>query len=787
MRINIVSIFIMLILSAHFAGAQSRVNLSGYVSDSETGEPLPGVNVTITELGLGTASTLEGFFQLEVEANSPHRVQFSFIGYQEQVMELNCATDTVLKVQLSPAVLMTDEVVIRADKDENQHTQLVDRLSLNAQEIESIPHLLGEVDPVKVVQMLPGVQTAGDGNTGFYVRGGQVDQNLILLDKATIYNASHLFGFFSVFNGNTIGELSLDKGGIPAYYGGRLSSVLNIETQAGNKKEWKGKGNLGLIAANIKIEGPVVKGKSSLMIAGRRTYYDIFQKSVLENTSLLKSSLDYYFYDLNLKWDYLFSDKDKITLSAYTGNDHFQYANFEAFQNEISWGNQAATLQWQHSFSPQWLSETTLFGSQYEMSLGAKVSGYRIQISSDVEEKGVHQEFIYSPANNQTLTTGVRFTRYRFVPGAMQASTEEQALDFGEVVPLHAREGAVFLHFESALSEKLSAGLGVRASLFQQIGPFQRFENDENGRHLDTLFYQQNERIAQHSAIEPRLSLVYKLSQVTALKATFDHNVQYIHMAPMSSVSLPTDVWVPSSSIIKPQTANQFSLGYNRWLKDLELNTSLTAYYKLMENQLEYQNGVLLGKGQYQNFDDKFYFGQGDSYGLEWMIKKEKGSIHGWLSYTLSRTTRTFQDINQGLSFPAKYDRLNNLSLLINYRKHTKWHFSGVFTLASGNTMTLPVARYIMQGNIVNEYAGRNNFRLPSYHRLDLSATYYPAPTGRFKSYWVFSLYNVYSRMNPYYVYFQAEGSLQDYSLEINARQVSLFPIIPSVSYHISF
>ncbi|MDF9796020.1 hypothetical protein OKW21_001283 [Catalinimonas alkaloidigena] len=787
MRRIIISIFFMLILYSQFANAQSKVNITGQVLDAETNEPLPGVNVMISELGQGTASTSDGTFQLSLIPDTKHQLRFSFIGYEEQLFDLICTTDTVLSVQLSPSVLMTEEVVIQADKSEDLHTQLVDRVSLNAEEIERIPHLLGEVDPVKVVQMLPGIQTAGDGNTGFYVRGGQVDQNLILLDKATIYNASHLFGFFSVFNGNTIGEVSLDKGGIPAYYGGRLSSVLNIETQAGDKHEWKGKGNLGLIAANFKLEGPIVKDKSSLMIAGRRTYYDVLQKSVLENTSLLKSSLDYYFYDLNLKWDYLLSDKDKLTLSSYMGNDHFHYANFEAFQNNISWGNQASSLQWQHSFSSQWLSETTIFGSKYEMNLGAQVSGYHIQISSEVGEAGVHQEFIYSPSDKQTLTTGIRFTHYRFVPGALQANTEEQALDFGVPVPLQAREGAAFLHYESALGEKLSAGIGIRASLFQQIGPFQRFLNDENGRHLDTLFYQKNRRIAQHTALEPRISLVYELSEATALKATFDHNVQYIHMAPMSSVSLPTDVWVPSSSLIKPQKANQFSLGYKRWLKALELNASVTAYYKLMENQLEYQNGVLLGKGQYQNFDDKFYSGQGDSYGLEWMIKKEKGGMKGWLAYTLSRTSRTFKDINQGLSFPAKYDRLHNLSLLVNYRKHPKWHFSGVFTLASGNTMTLPVARYIMQGNIVNEYAGRNNFRLPSYHRLDLSATYYPVPKGRIKSYWVFSLYNVYSRMNPYYIYFQAEGSLRDYSLEINARQVSLFPVIPSVSYHISF
>lgn len=777
----------MLIFSSFVTQAFTDITVSGHVVDAETQEPLPGVNVLVSGANRGTSTDAKGFFQLKLSASAPLHLRFSYIGYEEQSLSLSISTDTIVRIELLPSVLMTDEVVIESTKENEMLTQVVDRVSLNMEEIAKLPHLLGEVDPVRVIQMLPGVQNAGDGNTGFYVRGGEVDQNLILLDKATIYNASHLFGFFSVFNGNTIDQVSLDKGGIPAYYGGRLSSVLNITTQTGDKQEWKGKGSLGLIAANIKVEGPVVKNKSSLMIAGRRTYYDVLQKSLLQNTSIFKSGLDYFFYDLNLKWDYLLSKKDKVTLSAYSGNDQFKYANFEAFQNDIFWGNRAFSLQWQHAFSSRWFSETTFFGSQYQMGLGAKVSGYQIQVSSEVLEKGIHQEVVYTPQEGQTLTFGIRATQYRFVPGAMQASTADQALDFGEALPLHAQEGAIFVHHEYSIGKKWQTGIGLRASLFQQLGPFNRYLTDPLGRHLDTLYYSKNERIAQHAGLEPRFSVSYSLSEKTSLKASFDHTMQYIHMAPMSSVSLPTDVWVPSSDLVQPQQANQYAIGYFRVLPDFALEGSVTAYYKQMKNQMEYENGVLLGKGQYQNFDDKFYFGQGKSYGLEWMMKKNKGNYSGWVSYTLSRTTRTFEDINLGTSFPAKYDRLHNLSLLLNYRRKSKWHFSGVFALASGNTMTLPVARYIMQGNIVNEYAGRNNFRLPSYHRLDLSATYYPVSTGQFKSYWVFSLYNVYSRMNPYYVYFEAEGSLRDYSLEINARQVSLFPIIPSIAYNITF
>jgi len=782
MRGRLFSTLLALVFLLNFnpLGAQSL--LQGYVFDAESGEALPGVNVWLVA-GEGTSTRADGYFQIQL--TEAQEVHFSFVGYAGFTYQHHSADDTLIRISLSPQALITEEIVIEGNRVEDRLTQLVDRVQLDLEAIENMPHLLGEVDPVRVVQMMPGVQNSGDGNTGFYVRGGEVDQNLILLDKATIYNASHLFGFFSVFNGNTIEQVTLDKGGIPAYYGGRLSSVLNVKTKAGNKQVWKGKASLGLVAANLKLEGPVVKGKSSLMLAGRRTYYDVLQKSLLKNNKLVKSGPDYYFHDLNLKWDYLLSGNDKLVLSAYVGNDHFRYANFDAFQNEIHWGNQAVSLQWQHSFSSKWLSETTLFGSQYAMGLNASVSSFSIQIASDVAEKGLHQEFVYTPNQKQSLTLGSRLIQYRFMPGAMQANSQDQQLDFGDILNLHAREAAAFAHYEHEINEKWKASLGLRASYYKQVGPFQYYGVDANGRHTDTLIYRKNEKISDYLALEPRVSLSYSLSKNTIIKAAYDRTVQYIHMAPMSSVSLPTDVWVPSSRIVKPQKARQYSLGYYRLLYDFE--GSLTAYYKSMKQQLEYESGVLTGQGQYQNFDDKFYFGKAHSYGLEWMLKKPKGKLNGWLSYTLSRTCRKFEDINQGKLFPAKYDRLHNLSLSLSYRNNPKWHFSSVFVLSSGNTMTLPVARYIMQGNIVNEYNGRNNYRLPSYHRLDLSATYYPNQQGKLKAYWVFSLYNVYSKMNAYYIYFDIEGSLREYSLEVSAKQVSLFPVIPSVSYNINF
>ena len=771
--------------SSSFAQHSPTYRLSGIVTDKATQELLPGVTILVENKGTGTVTDESGAYQLTLPPGT-YNLTFSFISYQPQQYTIALKSDTAWAVGLSPSYIMTEEVVIRGAKDNENTQKTIDNVKISGEKLNEIPYLMGEVDPVKAVQLLPGVQTAGDGNTGFYVRGGGSDQNLVLLDDATVYNASHLFGFFSVFNGSTIDQVELIKGGMPAQYGGRLSSVLNIDTKSGNKQAFKGSGGLGLVAANLKLEVPLVKNKSALMIAGRRTYYDLVSKPLAENVSFLKTGLDYYFHDFNVKLDYLISDRDKLEVSGLMGKDHFQYDRLD-FSNQVAWSNRTASLRWSHVFSSRLFSKTSLTLSDYRMNFDAGISSYHFQLTSNVQEAGLKHVMTYSLTQDHELTAGIQYTRHWFSPNNITAQAEETELNFSQAEQLHTRTGALFLNDQFTLYERWKLNAGVRLNHFQHVGPFQRYTVASPGVIADTVRYRAGKPAAQYMHLEPRFSLAYLINDASSLKVSYDRVYQYAHMAPMASTTLPTDAWVPSSKKIKPQQGTQYALSYFSSVNDYAYEGSVTFYYKDMRNQIEQRDGILVSYNQGANFDDDFLFGRGRSYGSELFVKKNKGHWTGWLSYTLSKTTRSFTEINAGAPYPSKYDRLHDLSLLLNYRRHPRWSFSGVFVFSSGNTMTLPVARYIIQGNIVNEYDGRNNFRMPAYHRLDLSATYTPAQTTRYRSSWVFSIYNVYSRLNPYYLYFDVQGDVKKSYLEVKAKQVSLFPIIPSVTYRFSF
>ena len=775
-----------LIFFVHIAYSNATYHIKGHVKDATTQEPLPGVTILIENTGTGTVSDQEGFYQLTLPAGD-YPLLFSFISYEKTTHTVHLTSDTLLNVSLSPSYILTEEVIVYSTTPDQHTTQTIDQVAIDAKTLDEIPYLLGEVDPVKAVQLLPGVQSAGDGNTGFYVRGGAADQNLILLDNATVYNASHLFGFFSVFNGNTIDKVLLTKGGMPAYYGGRLSSVLDIKTKSGDLKAWHGKGSLGLIATNIALEGPLVKDKLSVSVAGRRTYYDLISRPLNKHVSFLKNNLNYYFHDVNAKLDYRLSDRNRIVLSGYMGKDSFRYANYTSFSNNMAWGNQVLSLQWSHVYTPQLFSETTLTYSGYRMDFGAAISSYHLQLASAVQEAGAEHTLTYALSDRHELTGGAKLTRHRFLPDDTQVQAEGAGLDFGEAEVLHAQEGAIFLNDRYEVSRRWTVSGGVRLTCFQHRGPFQRYKNVRQGVAADTITYRPGIPVAQYVNAEPRLSVVHQLNEKSSLKLAFDRAYQYTHMVPMASTTLPTDVWVPSSEKIKPQLGNQYSLGYFTTIGEGAYEGSVMVYHKGMHNQIEYRDGVLIGYDKGANFDDNFLFGRGRSFGSEVFVKKRKGHLTGWLSYTLSKTDRAFKEIDDGRPYPARYDRRHDLSLLLNYRRHPRWSFSGVFAFASGNTMTLPVARYVINGNVVNEYDGRNNFRMPAYHRMDMSATYEGRKRERFSTSWVFSLYNLYSRLNPYYLYFDVEGDIEEYQLEVKAKQISLFPIIPSVTYRFSF
>jgi hypothetical protein len=776
---------ILLVMSVSIGIAQSAFVIEGSVTDAENNKPLWGANIFISALAIGVIADEKGYYKIEVPQGN-HECIFSFVGYENQKLVLTADGPQILNIRLKPLTSVMDEVIISERKPEDKITETETGLiSFSKKELETLPYLMGEVDPVRIIQLMPGVHTAGEGNTGFYVRGGAVDQNLMMLDHSIVYNPSHLFGFFSVFNGSTISGLDLYKGGVPSYYGGRLSSITKINTRKGDTERIKGEAGIGLLSTNVLLEGPINKGKGSFLMAGRRTYIDLFIDPLRQLFSV-EEKIDYYFYDLNINADYRVGANDHLSFRSYNGKDDFEFGTGSSFSNSIQWGNTTASLNWVHQFTDNLFSELSFNTVLYDMRFGASINNYNFNIFSDIRDHGINWQFDLKKKKH-AITFGLNYTYHRLSPNNIEASTENVELDFNNNVKLYADEASVFVNDKITFSEKIELNAGLRFTGFSQLGEFTRYSVDGNLQILDTIVYGKNHRIATYANAEPRLALRYTLTSSSSLKISYDKNYQYMHMAPLSSASLPMDVWVTSSTTVKPQSADQFSAGYFRNFSQNTIESSLVVYYKTMRNQMEYRDGVIIGYSKGFNYDDNFVFGSGTSYGAEVLVRKNTGRINGMVGYTLSRTTRSFDDLNQGRSFPAKYDRLHDASVMVNFVANPKWTFGGVFVYGTGNALNLPVARYVIQGNIVNEYGERNSFRMPAYHRLDLAATYVAHKSKKIESAWIFSVYNVYNRRNPYYIYFETDGDLQEYKLETNLKQVSLFPVLPSVTYRLKF
>lgn len=783
LKIPAVLLFSVLCLTA--AAQQSVCTLEGYVTDHDNGSPLPGATIYIKTLAKGTTTNEQGFYTLSVPAGK-HVVTFSFVGYESDSVTVDLQKATQITSRLKPVSTTISEVTISAQKEDEKLTQTETGLiTLQKKDIENLPYLLGEIDPVRIIQLMPGIHTSGEGSTGFYVRGGAVDQNLMVLDHSTVYNPSHLFGFFSIFNGSTIKSIDLYKSGIPSYHGGRLSSVTNITTRPGSNQQFKGEGSIGLIATNVQAEGPLKKNKGSFLVAARRTYVDLFAQT-LRDLSILKQDINYYFYDLNVNADYRISSNDNISFRGYLGNDAFRYSTSSSFKNNIQWKNTTGSVRWQHTFRNGLYTDLVVGTSLYDMNFGASINTYLFKVASDIHDNNVLYQFNLKKGKHD-LAWGVNYIHHTLRPNNINAYSEDIELDIGPKVKLQADEGALFLNDKIQLSDKVEVSAGIRLSAYSQRGPFTRYIEDENFQILDTVTYGKGKRIKNYINAEPRIAMRYSLNSTSSIKFSYDKTYQYMHMAPLSSVSLPLDVWVPSSEAIKPQYAHQWSAGYFRNFLHHQIETSIVLYYKSMHNQIEYREGVIIGYSKGFNFDDNFVFGKGTSYGSEFSVRKNSGRLNGQVSYTLSKTTRKFDALNKGKSFPAKYDRLHDLSVITNFIYNPKWTFSCVFVYGTGNALNLPVGRYVVQGNVVNEYGERNSFRMPAYHRLDFSITYTAHKSERFESYLILSVYNLYSRRNPYYVYFETEGNLEEYELRTSIKQVSLFPVIPAITYRFKF
>lgn len=782
--------FILFITILAFTYLHAQKNtISGYVTDATSGETLIGANVYVLNPTRGGTTNTYGFFSLTLEAGS-YEVYISYLGYEDRIEKINLNKSITLNVKLNPVTITTKEVVISGRRlDHNIQSADMGVIQMPVEQIKALPVLFGEVDILKTIQLKPGIQSGGEGMSGFYVRGGGPDQNLILLDEAVVYNASHLFGFFSVFNADALQNVEMYKGNMPANYGGRLSSILEISMKEGNNKRYAAQGGIGLIASRLTVEGPIKKDTSSFIISGRRTYIDVFKPFVNKESSFRNST--YYFYDLNAKLNWKLSDKDRLFFSSYFGRDVFDLNRRDmTFSNDISWGNATAVLRWNHLYSSKLFSNISAIYSNYKFSFEALQDQYEMKLNSSIEDWNLKADFTYIQSPEHIIKFGGNYIYHSFIPQSISAKTGDVDLELGDDVFLHSHEAALYVHDEYDINRLFKISAGLRYTHFSFVGPFDRYIHSQaTGKIIDTISYGRGENIKSYNNIEPRIGARYLINEVSSVKASFTQSYQYIHLVSMSSVSLPTDVWIPSTDIIKPQFGTQYSIGYFRNFFDNAYEGSIEVFYKDMKNQIEFKEGSLHEEMTQTNLDYILALGDGTSYGLELFLNKSYGNLTGWIGYTWLKTNRIFEDINKGKGFPAKYDRRHDISFVAMYNITDNIKASLVWVYSTGNTATLPVSRYIIEGNIINEYGERNSFRMPSYHRMDVSVVWAPKQKKkrRFTSEWNLSVYNVYNRMNPYYIYFETKGNINDGYMEIKAKQVSLFPLLPSITYNFKF
>jgi len=778
------AVILLLFFSTVFS--QNRFTINGYVKDSLSGESIIGATIAVNGQSRGVASNQYGFYSITLEEGN-YTLNVSHVSYLGKSIEINLRNNQSFNFEiLSRSAAIEEVVVFSKRRDGNVKNAQMGKIDLSMNQVRNIPAFLGEVDILKAIQLLPGVQSAGEGNAGFYVRGGGPDQNLIMLDDAVVYNTGHLFGFFSIFNGDAIKNVSLIKGGMPAQYGGRLSSVLDVSMKDGNINKFQTEGGIGLIASRFSIQGPLKKEKASFILSARRTYVDALAKPFIKKSSSFYGS-GYYFYDVNAKVNYRFSEKDRLYLSGYFGRDVFDFNNSKrSFKTNIPWGNSTATLRWNHVFNRRLFSNTTVVYNDYNFKFSAQQENFNIGLSSGIRDFTLKSDFDYYPLPDHKLKFGGLVTYHKFIPNVVTGRQDSIEFRPNNEGAKYAAETALYLQDDWELGEKWKINYGIRWSSFTQIGPYTKYIRDADGNKLDSTIYKSFDPVKTYSGFEPRITIRYAINDETSVKTAVTRNYQYIHLVTNAGTTLPTDLWVPSTYIVRPQVSWLYSAGIFKNFSDNAFETSLELYYKDMKNQVEYKEGYTPSLA---DPEDEFVFGRGWSYGAEMLINKLKGRWTGWVGYTLSWTWRKFPQLNEGEKYPARYDRRHDLSVVGNFEASRKWKLGAVFVYGTGNAITLPERFYIINGVLTQEFSKLNQYRMKSYHRMDVSATYTPIPKKKRKvsSYWVFSIYNVYSRLNPYFLYFDQEGSATNGDLNIETKQVSLFPILPSVTWNFKF
>ncbi|XOV92474.1 MAG: carboxypeptidase-like regulatory domain-containing protein [Bacteroidota bacterium] len=771
--------------------AQTKHTLSGYVKDKSNGESLIGATVVIEELSSGTITNVYGFYSLTLD-HGLYTISYRFVGYETITKKIDLNENLRLDIELAEEGQELAAVVITAEAEDQNVTDVeMSTAELDIKTISKIPAFFGEVDIVKSLQLLPGVSTVGEGASGFNVRGGSVGQNLILLDEAPVYNSSHLLGFFSVFNPDAVKDIKLYKGGIPAKYGGRLSSVLDVRMKEGNAKEFSGSAGVGNIFSRLAIEAPIIKDKASFILAGRRSYADILFMPFVEE---LRNGARLNFYDLTLKTNYTINQKNHIYLSGYFGRDVFLFDGQQGF----TWGNKTATLRWNHLFNDKVFSNFTWLVSDYDYSLAfGENDEDKFEWDSRIFSYQFKPEFTYFINPHNELSFGGDMNFYRFKPA------NATGVSLGEVTDIsldekQSLENAVFLDLKQDIGNRITLQYGLRFSNFNYMGGPDKFTYGDTipGYKKPVLSVEETSEgdvIASYNNLEPRASFKLQLNQFSSVKASYNRMAQYIHLMSNTTASNPLDLWTPTTNNIKPQIGQQLALGYFRNFKDNEYETSVEVYYKRNQNQIDYIDGANLFFNE--TLEGEILSGDGRAYGLELYLKKNKGSFTGWISYTLGRSELRVDGIGHGW-YPTRFDQLHNLTFATFYELNEKWSFSSNFSLISGTPFTSPNGRFEQQGYVFPITDLRNAGRIPYTNRLDLSATWNlrkvkkNGKPKKITDYWVFSFYNVYARKNPFTIYFRQAKEQQnpDTAIETEAVQVSIFAtIIPGFSYNIKF
>ena len=786
-------LFCLLLLSGILASAQEKFTLSGTISDNNSNETLIGVNLFIPELKTGVTTNEYGFYSITIPKGN-YSIRISYMGYQtlEEQLQLNQNTKTNFKLITNENTLK--EVIITDTKtrtDIRKPEMSVNKLSISA--IKKMPVVLGEVDVLKSILLLPGVTNAGEGASGFNVRGGGADQNLILLDEATIFNSSHVFGFFSVFNPDAIKDLKLYKGGIPARFGGRASSVLDIYQKDGSSKEFHANGGIGLISSRLLLEGPLVKNRGSFLIAGRSSYAHLFLKLSKDQKNNAA-----YFYDLNTKMSYKINSNNNLYLSGYFGRDVFSLAN--SFTN--IYGNSTLNLRWNHLFSDKLFSNLSMIYSDYYYGLDLNFVGF--QWDSGIKNYNIKYDFKNYISDRFKLNYGLNAIYYDFNPGIIKPSSATSGINFSQLDKKYAFEPAVYINADQELSKKLSISYGLRYSLFYRLGQsnVNIYANNnpvtfntnmqiyEKATPIGTQTFQKNEVLKSYNYLEPRFSLAYQLNEKQSIKASYNRMVQYLQLISNTSSPTPLDVWTPSDAYIKPQIADQVALGYFKNFANDNYSLEVEGYYKKVQNRIDYIDGADLIANN--ALEQVILNGQMRSYGLEVMIKKNQGRLNGWISYTLSKSqqqtpgrTAAESGINNGQWYNSAYDKTHNLAVTSSYLLNEKWSFGANFSLQTGQPITYPNGQYQYLGITVPSYGLRNENRLPAYHHLDISATLTPRKNNNrnWKGEWVFSIYNLYNRKNAAAINFRQNSQTGTNE----AVKTSIFGMVPAVSYNFKF